>query len=320
MKKVIYLITLLVLGIFLYGCAKESSEGDYKINYLSSDESSIVEKDYDTRTVDTDELINELLELMRNDQGEIDYINPIPTDVEVIGFTLNDEQLLIDFSNDYLQMDKAREVLCRAAVVQTLCQVEGISYISFSIEGQPLEDALGNVVGYMTQDDFATNPSDDINSIQQYNLTLYYADSTGQKLVETTRNVYVSSDVSVEKVAIQSLLETPEDSSLQKTIPDDVKLLGVSLIDGICIVNFSSAFLNQNYNISEDVIIYSIVDTLTSLVDINEVQISVEGSSDMILRKDYSLDNLYERNLDLVISSDEYISSQETEDEFNSDN
>ena len=50
-------------------------------------------------------------------------------------------------------------------------------------------------------------------------------------------------------------------------------------MDGACLVNLDEGFLNQNFEIKEDVIIYSIVDSLTELDTINTVQIAVNGKT-----------------------------------------
>lgn len=64
--------------------------------------------------------------------------------------------------------------------------------------------------------------------------------------------------------------------------------------------NFDSSFLNSLADVSADVTIYSIVDTLCGLSGIQRVQIMVDGSSDWNFRESYSLSEPYERNLDLV--------------------
>ena len=58
--------------------------------------------------------------------------------------------------------------------------------------------------------------------------------------------------------------------------------------------------MNQNYNVEEPVVIYSIVNSLSELPNISKVQISVKGDTSIVYRDEYPLDKLYERNLDYV--------------------
>lgn len=72
-----------------------------------------------------------------------------------------------------------------------------------------------------------------------------------------------------------------------------------------CYVTLDEAFLNQNYEIQEPIVIYSIVDSLSEISTISKVQISVNGKTSGVYRDSFALDQLYERNLDYVVSADE---------------
>lgn len=78
-------------------------------------------------------------------------------------------------------MDAMTEVLCRAAVVRTMTQLKDISCVSFYVDGAPLTDKNGNVVGVMTNDSFVENPGEQINSIQEATITLYFAEYGGRR-------------------------------------------------------------------------------------------------------------------------------------------
>ena len=67
--------------------------------------------------------------------------------------------------------------------------------------------------------------------------------------------------------------------------------------DGTCYVNLDNGFLTQTYNVSAEVQIYSIVNSLVELSNINKVQIAVNGNTDMIFREKISLSNVFDRTL-----------------------
>ena len=52
-----------------------------------------------------------------------------------------------------MKNEKSREVLCRAAVVQTLVQVDGIDFVSFYVGDDVLKDREGIPIGLMSADD-----------------------------------------------------------------------------------------------------------------------------------------------------------------------
>ena len=98
---------------------------------------------------------------------------------------------------------------------------------------------------------------------------------------------------------MDGLIEGPKTAGRYPTLPPDVKLLNVSVNENVCYLNFDSGFLNNNLEVDENIIIYSIVNSLASLMTVNKVQITVNGSQDVMFRDKISLNTMFERNLDL---------------------
>ena len=164
-------------------------------------------------------------------------------------------------------MKPTEEILTRAAIAKTLLQLS--QYVTFTVDGKPLVDASGANVGAMNLDSFVENPGEQINSIQCTTLKLYFANETGDGLVEETRSdVYYSSNVSMEKLIMEQLLEGPQTEGAKSAIPAGTKLINVSVVDGVCYVSLDENFKNQDYQVNEAVVIYSIVDSLTELLSL----------------------------------------------------
>ena len=226
--------------------------------------------------------------------------------MEVTDYSLDGVMLSIHFDADYSSMTEVEEVLCRAAVVLTMTQIPGVDCVSFYVADAPLTDIRGNIVGSMNQDSFIENPGEQINSIQCTTLKLYFANETGDGLVEETRSdVYYSSNVSMEKLIMEQLLEGTQTEGAKSAIPAGTKLINVSVVDGVCYVSLDENFKNQDYQVNEAVVIYSIVDSLTELSTISKVQISVNGDTSGTYRDNFKLSDMYDRNLDYVVSLEE---------------
>ena len=88
------------------------------------------------------------------------------------------------------------------------------------------------------------------------------------------------------------------------TLPADVKLLNVSVNDNTCYLNFDDGFLNAISGLKEYIPIYSIVNSLTELTNINKVQIVVNGSQDVLYRGQISLAEPFERDTDYILGGD----------------
>ena len=84
------------------------------------------------------------------------------------------------------------------------------------------------------------------------------------------------------------------------TVNPTTKIVSVTVKDGTCYVNLSNDFLNQPYNVASDVTIYSITNSLAELSNVNRVQIAVNGESNISYRENMSLNNVFERNLDIL--------------------
>ena len=291
-KKIIVLLSGCILAVFLLaGCGNDEVSSEYNIEYLNKDKTKIVDVPYEPETSDTDGMIKEFLAKLSSDSDNVEYRKPIPNGVD---------------DADYSSMTEVEEVLCRAAVVLTMTQISGVDCVSFYVADAPLTDIRGNIVGSMNQDSFIENPGEQINSIQCTTLKLYFANETGDGLVEETRSdVYYSSNVSMEKLIMEQLLEGPQTEGAKSAIPAGTKLINVSVVDGVCYVSLDENFKNQDYQVNEAVVIYSIVDSLTELSTISKVQISVNGDTSGTYRDNFKLSDMYDRNLDYVVSLEE---------------
>ena len=305
-KKRLWILLLAAVVLVLGGCKSEKEETDgYQIYYLNAEQTKISGKAYDTKETDTEKLVAEFLKALAKDPEDVDYRKPIPNEVELLKTKLEGNQLSIWFDTDYYNMDAASEVLCRAAIVRTVTQIPDVNCVSIFIGDSPLVDAKNNVVGLMTVESFVENPKEQINSLQEATITLYFSNKNGDGLVTEKRDVHYSSNISMEKLIVEQLLKGPEKKDAKSAIPSGTKLVSVSAVDGVCYVNFDEGFTNQDYEIQEPIVFYSIVNSLSELSTVSKVQISVNGSTKGVYRDSYKLDKVYERNLDYVKTSKE---------------
>ena len=297
-----WMLSALLSLFFVAGCGRAEGEGDVGVYYLNKERTKIMAQPYDLKADqnDTEAVIEELLSVLASDTKDVEYVRPIPEQVKVLEHTLEESLLTLYFEESYSSMDRVEEVLVRAAIVRTMTQVEGIECLSFYVGGVPVTDGKGSPIGVMTNDSFIENPGEQINSIQTANLVLYFANNKGNALVQETKEVHYSSNISMEKLIMEYLLEGPRSQGAQSAIPEGTMLMNVSVLEGVCYVSLDEGFLNQNYKIDEAVVIYSIVNSLSEIATINKVQISVNGDTSVRYRDKFALDELYERNLDYV--------------------
>ena len=307
-KYVILAAMMFLVSVVLSGCSeKEQPVGTFSVSYLDKEQTKTVRMPYEPSAAadDTELLVQELLDVLSTDSGDVDYVRPIPEGVKVTKVLLKEDgDLKVYFNDAYHSMGAVQEILCRLALVQTLTQVEGVDCLEFFVENKPLLDTRGNEVGEMTTEDFVVNPGEQINSIQHATLDLYFSNPSGNGLVLETQRVYYNSNVSVEKLVIEHLLAGPKTSDAIASIPSETALVNVSVADRICYVSLDDGFRMQNYNVQEAIVIYSLVDSLTALPHIDKVQISVNGDTSGVYRESFLLSTIYEEDLSYVRLAD----------------
>ena len=299
-KKIQCVLLSLAMLCSLTGCNREEEKtGEYQISYLNMDMSKIVDEAYDSTGAEGEELVAELLGRLQSAPDSSKLRQTIPTNVKILSFKLNGVVLYVDFSEEYNALKPEEEILIRAAIVRTLTQANTCSLVAFTVKSEPLLAHDGTLVGSMSADSFVENPGKQINSSVETALTLYFA-KEGTSLVKETRKVHYSTNISMEKLIMEQLIEGPKKSGAMATLPSGTKLISVSVVDGVCYVNLSDSFKNQNPEVSEEIVLYSIVNSLTELQGVTKVQISVNGSTDGKVRFSYDLSNMYERDLKYI--------------------
>ena len=131
---------------------------------------------------------------------------------------------------------------------------------------------------------------------------LYYADKLGDKLVKTSVAVAYSKNVSLEKMVVERLIKGPSDTSVYATLPTDLKLLNISVSNRVCYVNLSTTFLTEMVNVSNEIPVYSIVNSLCELDSVDAVKIMINGDSSKTFRESISLDSTFTFN-EAIVSS-----------------
>lgn len=74
------------------------------------------------------------------------------------------------------------------------------------------------------------------------NVQLYYADYTGTRLVKVKEMLAYNKNMPIERMIVQRLISGPTAAGAYTSLPKDVKLLGVSVVEKVCYVNLSEEF------------------------------------------------------------------------------
>lgn len=306
MKQVrtyLVLFLLVVMSLCCTGCEKRSEgsgkDSAYMIYYLNTSGNQLVGNPYEPQTTETKDLVQELMAALSAVPPDLECQSALPSQVEKMSFRVDANVLHLYADANYALMNSVQEILCRAALTKTLTQIPGIDYLTIYCAEQPIVDGAGNPVGMLSATDFVDSIRD-VNSFEKTELTLYFADETGDMLLQEKREVMRSTNTSLEKLIVEQLIEGPKVSGRYATLPKDVKLLNVSVNESVCSINLDAAFLNSTLEVKEYIPIYSIVNSLSELSTVSRVQIRINGSEDAVFRELIPLSTVFVRNYDYI--------------------
>ena len=135
--------------------------------------------------------------------------------------------------------------------------------------------SLAGCLGRNQQKEDKTNqpPAD-----TKVNFTVYFSDDQAMYLKGEKRTVS-KDDKSEAELMIGELLKGPDSQELSPTIPEGTKLLSLEVKNKIALVDFSKEIQTNHSGgtAGESMTVYSIVNTLAQLPDIEAVQFLIEG-------------------------------------------
>ena len=300
LKIIPFMFTLMLVC----SCSRAETEpggGNAYVYDLSSDMSYIEEVEYSLPgKSDLSEQVGQLLQRLIDGPDQNRVRSVIPEEITSVTYIIGHQTVNVNFDESFNEVSPMRRILCEAAIVKTLCQLDDVYAVSFSVNSSPLCDSKNIPVGLLTPDSFVENEGAMINAYERAQLTLYFADESGQRLVEKTENVTYNGNISMDRLVVDNVIAGPHSTDAFATIDPATTVTSVTTQDGICYVNLSRDFLNKTSNVSDDVIVYSLVNSLTELGNVNKVQILIDGSKDAGLGA-YDFSSQFERDLELIL-------------------
>jgi len=305
MKKLKFVFNLMLcfaLCVGLTACGGTEKNADFFVYYVGSDDISVVPVPYnlksgaDDANAKVDELINNLQSSV---SGAKSCVPPISGGVELKDYKIEGTTVTLDFKQGYLKLGQYEEITIRAAIVKTLVQLNEVETVFFTVEDKPLTDANNVAMGGMKAESFADISPDTLSVTKEAKVKLYFASIAGDKLETEDRSLHYKTAVSPERVVIEQLLAGPKDSDKLPVVANGTKLLGITVKEGICYVNFDAGFLRGAPMVDPQVTIYSIVNTLSELPSVSKVQISIDSNSDVKYMEQIPLNQPFMRNLEI---------------------
>ena len=287
MKRIMTILLVLICLVSFTACGEENVDQTkiYSVYYINNAETKVEMHEYYMEAEELEDQVTELLNALATTPARLEYKAPLGMGFQIQNVEIKMGKIQLDVTENYYDMSVTTEVLVRAAIVRTLTQLSQINFVSITVNGNPLVDSLGNIVSTMNRDQFVENDGNAINTYEEVKLKLYFANEAGDGLIAANRTKEYNTNISLEKLIVEELIKGPGVEGLYPTINPSTKVASVTVRDGVCYVNLDETFLTQPYNVSAEVTIYSITNSLVELSSVNRVQISINGDNSMTYRE-----------------------------------
>lgn len=148
-------------------------------------------------------------------------------------------------------------------------------------------------------------PGEEITEEQERQtiVSLYYINKETNTLIPEARVIDVKDLLeNPYDTLVRFLMETPKNEKLRSAIPSDTKINNAALVGDMVLLDLSKEFVDKQEKSNEvfNLSIYSIVNTLTELNEVNSVKILIDGQDiSKIEGTDISLTENFKRKDDL---------------------
>lgn len=308
MKKIRILFFLACI-LLLSACKQEDLKKEFKLKdnqiylyYVNPDKTDFVSVVYD---LDQNKEIQvktaEIIKRLSSEQVSEDYISPIPKEIVYEQCEMDEryEEIRITFRVLYDAMEPDTLVFFKSCLVKSLIQIEGVETVTIL-----MKDATGvmeePIVESFDMDSFTTSFNSEEGYNQKGTIVLYFSNDKGTALKEYRKTIELSNNMSLSRIVMESLIEGPSQDGYQAVLSKNTKINNISVKDGICYVDLSDDFYDTKNPLKNDMIVYSIVNSLVELPTVSKVQFLRNGEKQEFFREGMKFDVIFERNLDLI--------------------
>ena len=268
---------ILAVGITLFSAMNDKDFAVSAELYFFNEDSTVVEKEMREIVYNKPkEIIPGIIKEINKGSRQADKKRIIKNKIKLKEIIYEgDGYAVVDLKDSFLSGDSSSDVLAAYSVIKSICSVypvTGITNVKITVDGASIETTDGKALEYHTYQDIQL--SNESNSLKK-EVLLYFKNSDKEGLGAEIRSVEVTDGVSIEKTVVEALLKGPKSNKLKQCVFGE--LISAETKDGVCFVNFNFSFVEKNFGDGAEYAIQSVVNSLTELSEVNEVQILIDG-------------------------------------------
>lgn len=295
MKRFINLILALALVFSLCSCGVENAdemgaiESNKKVSinvYAINNNLSMISKLIISAPFDTNLYTTSCKETMK--QNRVVF----PDELILKKIEIENNTAKFHFNNVIDNLDDSERMYAAEMLALCVSQYEQAAKIQFFDENGAVDGLMGKAYesGLIAKKDEMNLPVKLV--------TLFFADKNASGLIREKRLVYVK-DILAASIADEIFKGTKDPENKVNVIPQNTVLIGCTQSEDILTLNVSQSFISSE-NGSDTLSIYSLVNALTELDDVNYVRFSVNDDPNAVLGN-YSLGDVFSKRSDLIL-------------------
>lgn len=290
-------LLLVMFMLYLIPSNKEEIDVSQKLEYVYPNDLEVVYllNDYDnlSRTMISVDNQNEvskakdLIESLTVDGKKHDVIpngfkSLIPKDTDILNISLQEGIMKIDFSKEFLNVDKDMEVKLIEAVTYTLTSINGIDKIDLYVDGKKLEYLPNSKKKLPTllDKEYGINKQYELSSLTDIDsYTVYYVLNYNDNVYYTPVTKYINNEGQDKiKIIIDELATSLSyESNLMSYLNTNIKLLDYEIVDNLIKLEFNNLILSDiTSGVILEEVIYTIGLSLCDELNLEEVVFIVD--------------------------------------------
>lgn len=279
MKKWICILLCAAVGLSLFACGSSSAKdpGNFyyrriEPEYLGT-EGIIAPESRELFGLRED--LQAMLELYFLGPQSSDLESPFPRDTALLDWSLENGVLQLELNDAFTQLTGIELTVACGCIARTFLELPDITAVRIFVEG-----ALLNGESAVTLTKASLQLADDGIDKLRTDLTLYYTDDDRRYLIGQNLSINLAGQSDIVAYLVEQLQTAPTGLGLVSPLPKNTKLLGSTIENGVCTLDFSSEFETNAFSDSyaQRTTLLSLVNTLTQLENIDRVEFQLDGT------------------------------------------
>lgn len=252
--------------------------------YLLDNDNLLVKVDIFIDSKKFEDKIEKIIDYLTIDNNKIPVglSGYIPKNTKILDYNLNNKNLIINFSKEFLNYKKENEKIIITGLVYSMIELGNVSSVNITVDGQYLEGYTGSLnknIGINNKYLFHSR-----NNISK--VVVYYLDNISDNIYYVPVTNYLNDDREKIEIIIDELTSNNVDNSdLISLVNNNIKLINYKEEGNVLFLNFNDYLLDKDDDVSSKIIntiAYSVFDNY----DVNMVMFEVNNKEVKYIKRE----------------------------------